>query len=529
MFLLTAAFVPAGVQAAATPSKTSPPLKYRIVSFHRGRADKDLIRRAAELGFNGVEFQLEGSVMGSLNDFAERNRKEGYVELCHSLGMKVTLWVHELSDIPGEGKPGYLGPVELGNEKLWKFIDDRYEAVLGKLVPDVDGLTLTTVETQINATDTELMIRLVGIIRDKCHKYGKSLTVRTFTWHPEELEGVMGCIKRLPKDVIIMTKCVPQDWQLRGINDKAIGAVGDHDQLVEYDVAGEYFLMDAVANCMPDLLKSQFDYGLTKGVDGICVRVDRYDTEVLHNPQEVNLWALGMFATGKADRASEVWRAWAAKRYGKAAADGVIQALKPTLQVVTECLNIGSFSFGDTRGFPPNGDRDALRTNWANFRWDKSYVPEYQLGLKGDPAYTAKIEEQKRGAAKLAQKCLDKLEMVKEKVDPNDYAILRTKLLTNKVQLAYRAPMMLAYLRYRRAITTTDEPEKRRLANRIREDLNTIRAVADAAYPPASEIEYLGRKWRVGAPSQFDPKRIREWANQMESLLSAQGMPPEGE
>jgi hypothetical protein len=40
-----------------------PPLPYRIVSFHRGRADKRLVRLAAELGFNGVQIQIEGSTV----------------------------------------------------------------------------------------------------------------------------------------------------------------------------------------------------------------------------------------------------------------------------------------------------------------------------------------------------------------------------------------------------------------------------------------------------------------------------------
>lgn len=524
-----AALLPATPADAAQAAPTSPPLKYRIVSFHRGRANKELLRRAAELGFNGVQFQLEGGNVGPLKDFAERDREEGYIRLCHSLGMKVSLWVHELSDIPTKDTdPGYLGPVTLDNDRLWKHLEDRYEWLLGELLPEIDGLALTVVETQIDATDTELMLKLTGIIRDKCRKYGKQFIVRTFVHHPEQFEGVMGCVKKLPGDITIMTKCVPQDWQLRGIHDKAIGDVGEHEQIVEYDVAGEYFLKDAVANCFPSILKTQFDYGLTKGVDGICVRVDRDDSYVLHEPQEVNLWALGMFASGKTTKVDDVWNAWAEKRYGKDAAAGVIRALKPTQQVMEEVLNIGSFSFGDTRGYPPrNGDRDALHTNWANFRWDASYVPEYEKGLAGDPAYTRKIERQKIAALRKASECLDALDGVRSKLDPKDYAILRTKLVTNKVQLQVRAPMMLAWLRYRRILTTTKADEKKHLAAAIRDHIKDIRAAADAQYPPALEIERLGRTWQVGPPLKFDPKRTREWCDKMESLLVEQGLPAE--
>ncbi|MEI6915643.1 MAG: hypothetical protein WCL39_10970, partial [Armatimonadota bacterium] len=213
IFLLAGSVFSSSVMSTPPPYK---PLEYRIASFHRGRANKELIKRAHQLGYNGVQFQLEGSVMGGLRGFAERDRKEGYVKLCHSLGMKVTLWIHELSDIPGEKDPGYPGPITLENEKLWKSIEDRYELVLGEIVPDIDGLVLTVVETQINAANTDLMLKLVDIIHAKCLKYHKELHVRTFTWHPEELTQVVAAVKRMPPDVVVMSKIVPQDWQMRG-------------------------------------------------------------------------------------------------------------------------------------------------------------------------------------------------------------------------------------------------------------------------------------------------------------------------
>lgn len=514
----------AGAVCTREPAFAREPLPYRIVSFHQGRADKALIRRAAELGYNGVQFQLEGSTVKSLTEFAERNKTEGYIDLCHSLGMKVTLWVHELSDIAGPDQPGYLGPIELGNDKLWNYLDKRYEWLFGELVPDIDGIALTVVETQIDATDTPMMVKLVGILRDKCRKYGKDLIVRTFVHHPEQLQGVMGCVKQLPEDVIIMTKCVPQDWQMRGINNKAIGHVGDHRQIIEFDIDGEYFLLDQVANCFPDLLKEQIDYGVANGADGVCVRVDRWDTEVLHEPQEVNLWALGMFSAGKTDSVDDVWDAWATARYGRDAAPGVIKALKPTREVVTECLNIGPFTYGDTRSFPPNGDNDVFARNWQNWRWDPSYGALYQIGLKGDRLYTRKLERQKREAATLAQQSLDDLEQVKDRLAPEDYDILRTKLMGNQVQLAYRAPMMLAYMRYRRILNTGDQAEKTQLAAQIREDLKPIRDVGQMRFAPAREIEYMGRKWKVDAPAGVDQKRILQWADKMETLLAEQGL-----
>ena len=48
--------------------------------------------------------------------------------------------------------------------------------------------------------------------------------------------------------------------------------------------------------------------------------VDRDDYNVLFQPQEVNLWALGMLASGAADNADDIWKSWATHRYGDKAA-----------------------------------------------------------------------------------------------------------------------------------------------------------------------------------------------------------------
>jgi len=519
----------AGAETCA-PVRT--PLPYRIVSFHRGRADKEVIRRAADLGFNGVMFQLEGGNVGPLKEFGERDKQEGYIALCHSLGMKVTLWVHELSDIPEKNDPDYLGPIEAGNERLWSHLEDRYEWLFGELLPDVDGIVLTVAETQFWATDTDIMRRIVGILRDKCDKYNKQLIVRTFVHTPGQFETVMACVRQLPSDVVIMSKCVPQDWQMRGIYDKAVGGVGAHDQIVEYDIGGEYFLNTSVANCMPSLLKQHFDYGLKHGVDGVCVRVDRGDSEVLYQPNELNLWALGMFASGKTDSVEDVWQAWATARYGEKAAPGVIRALKPTQKVITECLCIGPFTYGDTRGFPPPGmEEDPFNCNWQNWRWDPSFVPLRDRILAGDLRFLRQLQVQKSSAIRLAQQCLDDLELAKGSLDQADYEILKTKLTTNKVNIEFRAPMMLANVRYHRILNTNDEAEKRRQAREIRKELEQIRAVADRDYPPAREIEHLGQTWRVGTPEGMgwppggiDWKKVHHWADRAEEFLAEQGL-----
>ncbi len=440
--------------------KVRSPLAYRIVSFHKGRADKRLIRLAQQLGFNGVQIQLEGSTVEGIKQFVQREKSEHLVEFCHGLGMKVTLWVHELSDVPAEWMPEWLGPVTAENAGIWSLLDERYEWVLHEAVPNIDGLVLTVVETQIRATDTPVMVKLVKLLQDKCSKYNKTLMVRTFAWYPEELTSMLAAVEQMPADTVIMSKVVPQDWQMRGANAGEIGQVGGRPQIVEYDVCGEYFLRDRVANCMVDLLKRQFDYGLAKGVSGICVRVDREDSTVLHEPNEVNLWALGMLAGGASDNLEEIWRAWAINRFGKEAADGVVKALGPSREVVAELLSIGPFTFGDTRAFPLLGDEDVFGDNWQNWWWDKSFGAAHEKAEVGEAGFVAEVESQKARAKGLARQCLLDLESVRGKLKKEDYEILKTRLATNEAQLAFRTPMALAVLHYRQMMNAKEGPAR---------------------------------------------------------------------
>ncbi|HEY4328104.1 MAG TPA: hypothetical protein VGN88_00085 [Phycisphaerae bacterium] len=521
--------IPSFSTALGTVHKAMP---LRMVSFHRGRADKNLIKLAAQLGFNGVQFQIEGSNCGGVLDFAARDAREHLIDYCHSLGMQVTVWVHELSDLPPYDSDDYLGDVSIDNQKLWSALEERYEWMIGKVIPKVDGLVLTVVETQYKISkDTPMQIKLVNMLDRICKEHGKYLIARTFVWEPAELDSVMATVQQMPKDVVVMSKAVPQDWQMRGGNAKEIGAVGEHQQIVEFDALGEYFLHNCVANCMVDLLKQQFDYAASKNAQGICVRVDRYDDNLLFEPSEVNLWTLGLLAAGSTDSTDEIWRRWATAHYGEKAAPGVIEALKPTSQVVAEMLSIGPFTFADTRYYPYDSgsatasyllpDGNLLSYNWEMWKWDDSYYPTYLKARAGEASFTREIAGQKAAALKLADECLAKLEKVKGELNATEYEILHARLLSNKVQLQYRAPMAMAALHIRQYVDTLGRRDAASAAialNSYNADLLELNRVADdiAAAGEPQKLHYHGKDWKIGAPDIgpviSDSGVLKEWA-----------------
>ncbi len=509
-FVLLGSFASAAAPGeVAADDQPTPMFAERVVSFHGGPR-KDIIERAAELGFNEAQFQLEMGNLERLKQFAEREKRENYIGFCHDRGMKVSLWIHELEDLPRD-----IGEITLENQALWTHLDERYDWVLGELLPDVDKLVLTVVESKIRITDAALMSKLVETIDRQCRKHDVELVVRTFVWHPKELVGVMECVRGLPKNVAVMSKIVPQDWQMRGIFDAALGGVGDRRQLAEFDLFGEYFKGEKVANCFPALLESQMRYAASRGVDGVCARVDRGPGSSLDNPQEANMWVMGMLASGKAQTADEAMRAWAHHAFGDEAGDEMAELLSGTGDVIAAALSVDTFTFGDARrGTPPatidpekpDGLKaNAFHYNWSNFRWDPSYQDAYEAARDGAAPVIASEEEETRQSVAAAQHALDRLESLKPRLTPEAFTFYEGKLQTNLLFAQTMGEMQLAYLKRRHVELHPDTDLAKRFSTEIDAHVARLRELATAGRK--YDVKWGG--WRRGGNTQI--VNVEEW------------------
>jgi hypothetical protein len=261
------------------------------------------------------------------------------------------------------------------------------------------------------------------------------------------------------------------------------------------------------------------------------VRVDRLDASlptdrdngsVLFEPNEVNLWTLGLLAAGATNDTEEIWKRWAAYRYGEKAAPAVIAALKPTSEVVAEMLSVGPFTLGDTRGTTTKGapnyrvaqpSDDIFSQNWQMWRWDPSFVPILTRINGGDPVFAEDLRKQKAAALQTANQCLAALEQAKPRLAAKEYQILHTKLLTNKVQLEFRTQAALAALHLRQMRVATTQAQADSALALYNNDLGAVRALADAlkAFPPAATFDYLGKRWQVNYPLAINPEQLADW------------------
>ena len=339
-------------------------MRYRSISSHRGNPDPQVIELAARLGFNDVCFQTEGRQLVMLRELRERADRSGTFSLIKNLGMTVSLWTHEFEDLDPD-----WGAVALDNDTLWEGLRARYTHLLVEWFPEVDFLVLTVVESTVRVTDPALLEKLVLVLRDVCHAAGKQLIIRSFVWTIEEFEGVRATIERLPDDVSVMTKYVPQDWH-RGcyddgspFHDPLIGKVGGKEQFVELDIAGEYFRGDQLGHCFAEELHRQFAFWQENGVDGVSVRIDRgwnafhHHDCIRHEIQEANLWCLGAWTTGAATDMDSPLRAWAAESFAvpvESETAGELAAIARCCdEVVREGLTVCGEPLGDTRRRQP--------------------------------------------------------------------------------------------------------------------------------------------------------------------------------
>jgi len=329
----------------------------------------------------------------------------------------------------------------------------------------------------------------------------KKLMISSFVWTLDEFQDVREAISRLPDDVTVMTKYVPQDWHRGDIHDPLIGQVGDKDQIIELDIAGEYFRGDSLAHCFAEELHQRFAYWRAQGVDGLSVRIDRgwrayhHHDCVLDQVQESNLWCLGMWASGQADDIDAPLIEWASDRFGPCVATQLAAIARLCDRVVKEALTVCGEPFGDTRRIqpamrsmmPPNEQPATILApakaenhidpfcRWlALWRWVPELKPRYERLRCGDPELQQEKARETTTALAQADEAIRRLRELEDQLDHNDYEFLLFKLQENRHHLALMGHAAQAWLVALR-LPQTDRANWTPLHSEIDHHLNAMR------------------------------------------------------
>ena len=290
---------------------------------------------------------------GMVNRLTSQAHDAGISEVC--------VWDHALYHLdyyPAKFRTGPDSLINLDNPEFWQWIKNDYREMLD-MVPDIDGIILTFIETgahvedqysEIYNTEEEKLAAMVDTLASVIiDERDLQLYVRTFVYNKAELSSMLKCINLVKNpNLRVMTKEVPHDFFLTHPVAEFVNRI-EFPTIIEFDAAHEYNGQGIVASSFPEVhLKRWNYYKNLPNVIGYVARTDRFhNTTIINNPAEINLFALNQAFEGTGD---EKWyRDFICKNYGCEAAEYLVPALKLAHPIITSSfytlgININSHS-----------------------------------------------------------------------------------------------------------------------------------------------------------------------------------------
>ena len=310
--------------------------------------------------YNVNHLQLSHRIVMDLKDVkdpAVAAKVNMLTKLAHEKNIKeVTIWDHALYHLdyyPDKFKTGPNGTINLDNPQFWEWIKEDYREML-KLVPEIDGIVLTFIETgahvedqysEVLKTEEEKLAAMVDTLASiMIDEYDLKLYVRTFMYTKAELRSMMKAINLISnKNVIVMTKEAPHDFFLTHPVSSFVENI-EAPVLIEFDAAHEYNGQGIIASIFPEVhLKRWEYYSKLPNVIGYVIRTDRKNTTtVFGNPAEINLFALDKAVKMKDTSTDSIYDEYISKKYGVEC----IPYLKPAFKLAPEIILSTLYTLG---------------------------------------------------------------------------------------------------------------------------------------------------------------------------------------
>ncbi|MDQ7051900.1 MAG: dihydrodipicolinate synthase family protein [candidate division KSB1 bacterium] len=437
---------------------------------------KKMIRLAPKYHINAIQFShaIVHHAHQVLDEPDRAAKLRRLIQLAKSEGLHTYIWTHEFEHVPEEFVVD--GKLQVDSTRIWQWLRQKYEQVYA-LLPDLAGIVLTATETDFRPNDTKkvhskmtpeaILTRVANTLYEVSATRGKRLIFRTFTQNPEQFQGYQHALAAMHPDIIIMTKCVPFDWNPFFPNNSLLGAVAPHPQIVEFDLGQEYNGQSNFPFADPQYYLNRWNHARSKQVAGFVLRTERLDQHIVGTPNEVNLYAFKLAVENPEVSADEVWQAWGRQRYGQKAGQQIKAVLEPTAWAVRHMLYVRGMWFSDQSQIPTGMN---LREYVQQYRLFAQYVPrpEYQAFaqklLSPDETLIDWVIAEKESAVHLARTALQRLPSLRPFIQERDYLQLSTQLaLLADYAAVFRQVAEVAFRAYldRRA-----RGDGRRMANR---------------------------------------------------------------
>jgi hypothetical protein len=338
----------------------------------------DTITINAASSYNINHLQLSHDLVMDLQEIRDSAKMElvnNLVSRAHKAGIKeVVAWDHALYSLkyyPDKFKTGPKGTINLDDPAFWEWFKQDYRDML-KLVPDIDGLVLTFIETGARAENQfseklsgpEKLAKVVDAVADVvCEELGKKLYIRTFAYTDAEYLNTIGCIDHIKSNkIILMMKETPHDFFLTHPNDKYAGTV-KRPTIMEFDAGNEFNGQGIIANTWPEyIIRRWSDLIKRPNVIGYVARTDRYrNTRLVGTPNEILLYTLKRYTDDQAASADIIYDEFISLKYGKAA----ISYLKPAFMKAYDIVTSSFYTLGTNISNHSKMDFDPYKSSYG--------------------------------------------------------------------------------------------------------------------------------------------------------------------
>lgn len=369
-----------------------------------------------------------------VNDVVARGHAEGAVPR-----MRVFVWAHELN-CP-RGKTDVCVNPDGGGKALLQARQEAYRRAL-RACPGVDGVVLMFGSSPLEPWDITCQCEwckshgpaakakvIIEQIRSVVSgEFGKELMVRTFIHSPDQLRWI-GEALRETDGVTVMSKCVPQDWEPYYPHEELIGRVGGKEQIVEFDLAGEYWGRAVIPFCQPDELQFRLQYDRDQGAVGAMGRIG----DIFGTPNEVNIFAFSRLMEQPDKSVDEIWRDWVEERYGlvagSRASEAVISSLRRTFDIGRKMYYVkGFWVFAKSSEVPEVGRFPQMLRGRSVALYDRAWAGVESELLNPTEQTLEEIAQEKCEAIWLSDQSLADLEKAKAELRSEDYQDLRRQL-----------------------------------------------------------------------------------------------------
>jgi hypothetical protein len=266
--------------------------------------------------------------------------------------------------------------------------------------------------------------RLIDDMAAVCKRFGKDFFVRTFSYEPQELKYILAGLAECKSDVIVMSKCVPHDWQPFYPYNPAIGNVGGKRQIVEFDLGHEFTGLSTIPYICIDYVKRHLDYDISKGIIGAVFRIERLKWRAVDTPNQAVIDVSTKLLLDPSADPHKLYKQWLAERYPKEAVPHLYSAFMRTPEIVEKGFFVLGFWVTNHSRLPSYDYARKSLYGRTTTKWDPSTKPIEQLLHNPTRETLAKITAEKNEALKQADAAINDIEKAKPYLAPKDYDYL---------------------------------------------------------------------------------------------------------